>query len=70
MAERADGVIVIGSTLSVYPAAFIPLEVADRRNPMVIINQGHTDHDFRAAALVDGPAGDVVPELIDRLAQG
>ena len=69
MAERADAVIVIGSTLSVYPAAFIPLEVVDRGNPMVIINQGRTDHDFRATALVDGAAGDVVPELVDRLAQ-
>ena len=69
MAERADAAIVIGSTLSVYPAAFIPLAVADRGNPMVIINQGATDHDFRAAALVDGVAGSIVPELVDRLAQ-
>ena len=69
MAERADAAIVIGSTLSVYPAAFIPLAVVDRGNPMVIINQGATDHDFRAAALVDGVAGSIVPELVDRLAQ-
>lgn len=69
MAERADAAIVIGSTLSVYPAAFIPLAVADHGNPMVIINQGPTDHDFRAAALVDGVAGSVVPELVDRLSE-
>ena len=69
MAEQADAVIVIGWTLSVYPAAFIPLEVVDRGNPMVIVNQGPTDHDFRAAALVDGAAGQVVLELVDRLAQ-
>jgi NAD-dependent deacetylase len=69
MAERADAAIVIGSTLSVYPAAFIPLAVVDRGNPMVIINQGATDHDFRATALVDGVAGSIVPELVDRLAQ-
>ena len=69
MAERADAAIVIGSTLSVYPAAFIPLAVADRGNPMVIINQGATDHDFRAAALVDGVAGSAVPELVDRLSR-
>jgi NAD-dependent deacetylase len=69
MAERADAAIVIGSTLSVYPAAFVPLAVADHGNPMVIINQGPTDHDFRAAALVDGVAGSVVPELVDRLSE-
>lgn len=67
MAERADAVVVIGSTLSVYPAAFIPLEVVDRGHPMVIVNQGETDHDFRAAVLVGGAAGTVLPELVGRL---
>ena len=66
---QASGTIVIGSTLSVYPAAFVPLAVVENGNPMVIVNQGRTDHDFRASALVDGAAGDVVPELVDRLAR-
>jgi len=70
MAERADAVVVIGSTLSVYPAAFIPLAVVESGNPMVIINQGPTDHDFRAAALVDGAAASVVPDLVERIAGG
>ena len=69
MAERADATIVIGSTLSVYPAAFVPLAVVENGNPMVIVNQGRTDHDLRATALVDGAAGDVVPELVGRLTQ-
>jgi len=69
MAERADAVLVIGSTLSVYPAAFVPLEVVDRGEPMVIVNRGRTDHDARATVLVDGDAGTVVPALADRLAQ-
>ena len=68
MAENADAAIVVGSTMSVYPAAFIPLEVADRGKPLVIINQGRTDHDGRAAVLVDGAAGSALPELVDRLA--
>jgi len=67
MAERADAVVVVGSTLSVYPAAFLPLEIVDRGHPMVIVNQGRTDHDFRAAVLVNGPAGSVLPELVDLL---
>jgi NAD-dependent deacetylase len=69
LAKRADAAIVIGSTLSVYPAAFIPLAVVENGDPMVIVNRGCTDHDFRATALVDGAAGDVVPELVDRLTQ-
>ncbi len=67
MAEQADAVLVVGSSLSVYPAAFVPLDVVDRGNPMVIINRGETDHDFRATVLVDGAAGEVLPELVDRL---
>jgi NAD-dependent deacetylase len=67
MAESADAVVVVGSTLSVYPAAFIPLEVVDRGHPMVIINQGKTDHDFRATVLVGGAAGTVIPELVELL---
>lgn len=70
MAENADAVLVVGSTLSVYPAAFIPLEVTDRGQPMVIVNRGPTDHDARATALVDGDAGTVLPQLADLLAQG
>lgn len=67
MAEQADAVLVVGSSLCVYPAAFVPLDVVDRGNPMVIVNRGETDHDFRATALIDGTAGEVLPELVDRL---
>jgi NAD-dependent deacetylase len=67
MAGEADAVLVVGSSLSVYPAAFIPLDIADRGNPMVIVNQGDTDQDFRAAARLDGPAGTILPDLVDRL---
>jgi len=67
MAEQADAVLVVGSSLCVYPAAFVPLDVVDRGMPMVIVNRGDTDHDFRATVLVDGTAGEILPELADRL---
>jgi NAD-dependent deacetylase len=44
-AEEADLVIALGTTLSVYPAADIPLVAARRGVPYVIINRGETDHD-------------------------
>jgi NAD-dependent deacetylase len=67
MAEQADAVLVVGSSLCVYPAAFVPLDVVDRGNPMVIVNRGETDHDFRAIVLVDGSAREILPELVERL---
>ncbi|MCL1587274.1 MAG: Sir2 family NAD-dependent protein deacetylase [Actinomycetia bacterium] len=44
-AEACDLVIAMGTTLSVYPAAEIPLIAARRGVPYVIINQGDTEHD-------------------------
>ena len=44
-AEKADLVLALGSTLSVYPAASIPLLAAERGTPYVIINRGATEHD-------------------------
>jgi NAD-dependent deacetylase len=38
-------VVALGSTLSVYPAAAIPLAAAERGVPYVIVNRGPTEHD-------------------------
>ncbi len=65
--DEADAVLVIGSTLSVYPAADFPLSVRRRGEPMVIINKGPTEHDALAQVIVDGLAGEMVPELVAEL---
>jgi NAD-dependent deacetylase len=44
-AQECDLVIALGSTLSVYPAAEIPLVAAQRGIAYVIVNRGPTDHD-------------------------
>ena len=46
-AGRPDLVIAMGSTLSVYPAAGIPVEAARNGAKYVIINRGDTDHDMQ-----------------------
>src|SRR5207247_586260 len=43
-ARQADLVVALGSTLSVYPAASIPLLATERGAPYVIINRGPTEH--------------------------
>ena len=67
LAEVADGVLVIGSSLSVFPAALIPLAVVEAGGPMVIVNQGATDFDSLAVATIDSPAGDAVPSIVAAL---
>jgi len=66
-AESADAVLAIGTTLSVYPAANIPLEVAGRGAPMIIVNMGATDHDHRATVKVEGRSGEIIPALVEKI---
>jgi len=63
-ADEADAVVAIGSSLSVYPAAYIPLEVASRGDAFVIINNSPTDLDSVASLRLDGMAGTVFPKLV------
>ena len=66
MAEQADAVIAVGTTLSVWPAAEIPLIPARRGAPFVIINQGETEFDH-AAVKVEASAGAALAEIVQRL---
>ena len=68
-AANADAVLVIGSTMSVYPAAEFPMSARRRGAPMVIVNQGRTDHDGWARVKVSGPAGEIVPEIVAALTE-
>ncbi len=70
MASRADGVLAVGTTLSVWPAADIPLTAARRGVPFVIVNMGATDFDRTAHLKVERPAGEVLPELVDLIRAG
>jgi NAD-dependent deacetylase len=67
MAETADAVLVIGSTLGVYPAALIPLSVVRRGAPMVIINLGPTDHDELATVKLEAPAGATIASMVQKI---
>ena len=69
-ADRCDLVVALGSTLSVYPAAEIPLRAARRGVPYAIINLGRTDHDglapvsLRIAADVGAAFGAAVEDAL------
>ena len=71
-AATADLVVALGSTLSVYPAAAIPLLAAERGVPYVIINRGETDHDGHPAVTLrlEGDVSEIFPgAVIDVLAK-
>lgn len=62
-AKEADLVIALGSTLSVYHAATIPVIAAKRCVPYVIINQGQTDQDGHPAVSlrIEGNVVEIFP---------
>jgi NAD-dependent deacetylase len=69
-ARLADLVLALGSTLSVYPAAQIPLFAADRGLPYCIVNRGATEHDDRATLRFEAAVDDVVPSAVAALTSG
>ncbi len=67
--RQADLVLALGSTLSVHPAASIPLIAAERGVPYVIVNQGATDHDSTATLKIDADVAAVVPPAVAAIAK-
>jgi len=66
-AVKADLVLALGSTLSVYPAASIPLLAAERGTPYIIVNRGPTDHDAHPAVTLrlEGDVTAIVPPAVE-----
>ncbi len=70
LAASADAVVAVGSTLSVYPAAHVPLDVVRAGNPLVIINRGETEFDSLASVRIDAGAGEALGAIADALTAG
>jgi NAD-dependent deacetylase len=62
-ARACDVCLAIGSTLSVWPAAGIPVEAVRSGARLVIVNEGATDLDGVATLILSGRAGAVMSEL-------
>jgi NAD-dependent deacetylase len=66
-ARHTDLVVALGSSLSVHPAASIPLVAVERGVPYVVVNRGHTEHDDLAGLTlrIDGDTSEVLPPAVD-----
>jgi NAD-dependent deacetylase len=64
-ARSADLVLSLGSSLTVTPAADIPLAAARHGTPYVIVNQGATPHDSVAGIKIDGDVAEVLPGALE-----
>src|ERR1700730_10497391 len=63
LARECDLMLVVGSSLGVFPAAEVPLLAAERGAPLVIVNDEPTPLDELAAVVVRGRSGEILPQI-------
>ncbi len=61
---NCDLMLVVGSTLEVFPAASCPLIAKRAGAKIVIVNVGATAMDELADILIDGKAGEILPQIV------
>jgi NAD-dependent deacetylase len=64
---HCDLFIVIGSTLIVTPAAFMPSYAVESGAKLAIINLSSTPLDRQASILICGKAGEVMSKVLDKM---
>lgn len=62
---RCEALLVVGSSLEVYPVAGLPLLAKEHRAKILIVNREPTACDHLADVLLRGQAGEILPALVD-----
>lgn len=63
-AERCDLMLAVGTTLNVFPVAYLPRVARRAGARLVIVNGGPTDQDDTADAVLRGSISDLLPALV------
>ncbi len=66
-AMAADLCIVIGSTLVVYPAAYMPIYAVEAGARLIIVNLSTTPMDHQAAVLIRSKAGEAMSKIAQKV---
>jgi NAD-dependent deacetylase len=69
LARSADVILVVGSSLVVYPAAEVPLIAVRAGARMIIVNAEPTPFDDLAEVVIHGRSGEVLPEIVRFIAR-
>jgi len=67
LAAEAGLLLVVGSSLEVYPVAGLPLETLAAGGSVAIVNRGATQLDRRASLTIDAGAGETLAALVEAL---
>jgi NAD-dependent deacetylase len=66
-AGSCDLLIVVGSSLVVYPAAYMPIYAKGGGAKLVIINRDSTSYDGNADVVINHSAGEVLSRILERV---
>src|SRR6266566_4652397 len=66
-AERADCMIVAGTSATVYPAAQFPITIHERGGDLLEVNPYDSEITPLCRHALRGPAGEILPQLVERL---
>jgi NAD-dependent deacetylase len=69
LAMAADVVLIVGSSLQVYPAAGIPRLARARGAKLCIVNAEPTPFDDVASVIIHGRAGEILPQVVRGVAE-
>ncbi len=69
LARSADVMLVVGSSLVVYPAAEIPLVALRAGARMIVVNAEPTPFDRLAEVVIHGRSGEVLPKIARLMAE-
>ena len=67
VALAADCMIVAGTSATVYPAAAIPMAIAERGGDLIEVNPYPSELTAMCRVTLVGPAGEVLPALVERV---
>jgi NAD-dependent deacetylase len=67
LARGAALLLVVGSSLEVYPVAALPEETLAAGGALAIVNRGPTPYDAEATLKLDASAGDVLAAVVAAL---
>jgi NAD-dependent deacetylase len=67
LAAEADAMLVVGSSLQVYPAAGIPRLAHDSGAELLIVNAEPTPFDSSARVVLHGKAGEILPRIVSSI---
>jgi NAD-dependent deacetylase len=66
-ASLADCCLIVGTSATVYPAAYFPQIVHERGGALIEINTDPTPFSANCVAVLRGPSGEWLPRLVERV---